>query len=868
MRKILFFICFVLVNLSFAQNSKKIDSLETLIKQAKEIEKISLLCEISKEYIPVSHKKAFGKAYTALQIALQKQKPQYVSESYFTLGIIHYSTSNYDSAKYYFDKALITSTIPEKSVLILDNIGNLYKDKSIYDSSLLTHNQALKLKETLGDRKGVALTYTNIGNVYMQMHNYEDAIEQYEKALKIRKTLDDKQSYANLLTNIGDAYKNLLEYEKALSFLNKALQIHKENNDNPSIAYTLNGIGNFYFQLKIYDKAQEFYTKALLIRNELGNKNDIAASTFNIATVHRDIGNYKEALKYYKMALHLRKQTGVKEAEALTLTAIGGVYKNKKQYSFAIQNYELALAMHQKMGSTLNIANAYERIGIAYKDTCVYDKAEYYYKKALENFEKINNLSSIARIYNYLGNLYKEKQNFNYSLSYYKKSLTIFDSTKNLSGMAYTTYNIGDLYQKSSQLNNAITYFEKAKHIAEKCNEYNLIETTSLTLYSIFKEKHDYAKALTYYEDYTAIRDTIAHHKNLQRIAELEFESSIKYLEQVNENQKLKLQKEKSKQFQITVYLIIALLILIGIVVFSVLLYKQFTQKKKAFNLLSEKSDELKDAYEELENINSVLHEKNEKITDSLSYAKRIQKTILPQDSAIEKIFPHHFIFYVPKEIVSGDFYWFAEHEEFAFFAVVDCTGHGVPGAFMSMVGNTLLNQIVNEQHILQPSQILQKLDAEIIKTLRQYDERTNQEDGMEISLLRLEKSTKKILFSGAGHKLIIVKNKELECIQTTHFSIGGMHEIKQDYNITFTEIELQLEPNSTIYMYTDGFIDQFGYEFDERYNSGRFQKLISEIQHFDINEQYVQLSKTFDDWKGTNTQTDDVLVVGIKVGS
>lgn len=854
----------VTYNFIAAQSDKKIDSLQQVLNKTKGFQQIEILSKLSQEYLNVSEKQAFVYAHKALDLAGKSNNQQYLSQAYFELGAIHYKITSFDSSLYYYNKSLKTSITNDKTALVLDNIGVLYKDKSKYDSALVFHNQSLKLKETLGDRLGVAITYTNIGNVYFQMKKFEDALDYYSQSLEIRKEKHDKPAIATVLNNIGDTYKNLIQYDKALACFTEALAIQKEIGNKATIANTLNYIGNFYFQLKIFDRAQEYYTQALEIRAELGNKNDIAATTFNIATIHRDIGNYREALKYYDKALTLRRETGNKEAEALVLTALGGLYKNKKFFKLAIYNYELALEMYKKMGNKQHIANSYERLGIAYKDTCLYTKAEEYYTMAFTYFNEVQNMVGVARVYNYLGNLYKEKHDVSKSLVFYNRSFHLYDSLKNIVGMAHVSNNIAKLHDKNGNQTNAIETYKIALRLAQQAKEYELMQEVSHTLYVFFKQKNQLAAALQYYEIYTATKDTILHNRNVQRIAEIEFETNIKLLEQTNENQELKIREEQAKRTQFTLYLIIAIVILIIILVFSLLLYRQFTQKEKAFNLLSEKSNELEQAYNHLEHLNSVLKERNVKINDSLSYAKRIQKAILPQDSAIEKAFKHIFVYYLPKEIVSGDFYWYTTQQEYTFFAVIDCTGHGIPGAFMSMVGNTLLNQIVNEQHIYEPSEILQKLDTEIIKTLRQYDESTKQEDGMEISLIRFHAKTKSLVFAGAGHKMIVAVNNTLEIIPSSIFSIGGMHSIKQDNKVNFTQIEIDITTGTTVYLFTDGYIDQFGGENDERFSSTRFQKMLADIQKFDLTEQYIQLSKTFDDWKGTTSQLDDVLVVGI----
>src|SRR5690606_9988777 len=166
----------------------------------------------------------------------------------------------------------------------------------------------------------------------------------------------------------------------------------------------------------------------------------------------------------------------------------------------------------------------------------------------------------------------------------------------------------------------------------------------------------------------------------------------------------------------------------------------------------------------------------------------------------IKETFNSHFIFYLPRDVVSGDFYWFAEQSNYTFIAAIDCTGHGIPGAFMSMIGNTLLNQIVNELHIYEPEAILNRLDYEIIQTLKQYEEHNKQEDGMDISLVRYSKKQNEIVFAGAGQKLVVIENNEYQTYATSPFSIGGMHSIKLEQNLSFTQTKIEVHSGMRIF--------------------------------------------------------------------
>ncbi|MFO7868667.1 MAG: SpoIIE family protein phosphatase [Bacteroidales bacterium] len=512
----------------------------------------------------------------------------------------------------------------------------------------------------------------------------------------------------------------------------------------------------------------------------------------------------------------------------------------------------------------INGFSLYERIGITYKDTLLFDKAQEFYAKALEIYTTLNNSKSIARITNYTGNLYREQKKFSQAYTQYTKALSIQQNINDINGLAHTENNIAELFEKQNNTEKTIHHLEQALIYAQKSHNRNLIQETSYKLYDFYKEKGNFEKSLNYFELYNTTKEKIAQDRNLQRIAELEFESDIKLLEQINENQKLKLREEHTKRQQQTILLIIVIAVAILILLFSLLLYRQFSQKRTAFNLLSDNRKKLEEAYHSLEETHILLQEKNKKITDSISYATRIQKAILPEGKTIKEAFSRHFIFYLPRDVVSGDFYWFSQQKNYTFMAAIDCTGHGIPGAFMSMIGNTLLNQIVNEQHILEPAEILNRLDKEIISTLKQY-ENSDQQDGLSISLIRYSQDNNEIIFSGAAQKVVCVHNETAHTYPSTQFSIGGMLSIKQEKGHTFKQTHIPIYKGMRLFLFSDGFIDQFGGSEDSRYSSKRFYKLLCDTHSLDISEQHTELSKKFDEWKQDKAQIDDVIVIGIE---
>jgi serine phosphatase RsbU (regulator of sigma subunit) len=258
-----------------------------------------------------------------------------------------------------------------------------------------------------------------------------------------------------------------------------------------------------------------------------------------------------------------------------------------------------------------------------------------------------------------------------------------------------------------------------------------------------------------------------------------------------------------------------------------------------------------------------ILKDKNKKITDSINYASRIQESILPSNNEIKRLLPQSFIFFQPRDIVSGDFYWLSHVNEKIIIACVDCTGHGVPGAFMSLIGNTLLNEIVNEKLILDPALILKQLHLEVVKALHQDSERTQSKDGMEMSICVIDNSKKEVEFAGAMNPLFILQNDIITVLKPDVKGIGG--DTIQGKSIEFTNHKFSIEKNMSLYMFTDGYMDQFGGPENKKYNVPNFKKLLIEIQSNDMNRQKEIIEQTIKRWQGNQKQIDDMLVIGIR---
>jgi serine phosphatase RsbU (regulator of sigma subunit) len=295
------------------------------------------------------------------------------------------------------------------------------------------------------------------------------------------------------------------------------------------------------------------------------------------------------------------------------------------------------------------------------------------------------------------------------------------------------------------------------------------------------------------------------------------------------------------------------------------------SQNKRLEERVVERTEELnvvnEELYVNLERLNEqnvIIEKKNQDITASITYAKRIQQAMLPSLTEIEGVFPNSFVFFEPKDIVSGDFYYFKQIKTKIIIGAIDCTGHGVPGAFMSLIGNDLLNEIVESKSVTKASHILDKLDEGITKVLRQTD--TQIRDGMDAAFCIYDVETQTMEYAGARNPLIYIENGELKIIKADRQSIGG-NLIKNQLNKKlFTTHTLDYNENTTFYLFTDGFQDQFGGNDDRKFTTKRFREMLLELSKLPFVEQKEFLNATLKNWMGySHRQIDDILIFGFK---
>ena len=629
--------------------------------------------------------------------------------------------------------------------------------------------------------------------------------------------------------------------QNGMIFLEKALEIAKSDNQSKWYAKVLMKHGNFYNITGDYDKAIEYFVKGGEIYNRLNFYKDEGAAYNNLGSTYEKMGKYDEAMNNIIKALNLYDKNTDSLNLAKAYLNLGLLYFRQKDYNKSMELYQKSLEIREKINDKEGIALIYNNMAIVNYYTEDYDNVRSYFEKSYQMYVELGQLrrqimalSNLAEILNIIGQ--KEKA--------LEKYFTLFDLEKELGlkgDQAQTLYLIGDLYLSRNDLDHAKKYLIKSLKIAEDIGALVDIKNAAAVLSGIYKQEENYKKALEYYEQYFAYNDSVSSVEKTKQIKEIETKYETKKKEQLIknlENEKL-IQDLKIKKQQALIFSVLA-----GLVLISAFLFILFRKNKT------------------IRSANKLLAYQKKQITDSIEYASRIQTAILPPTEYIESVIPEHFIFYKPRDIVSGDFYWLTHKDGKIVLAAVDCTGHGVPGAFMSMLGFAFLNEIVNKESELKANTILNQLRSYVKTSLHQTGKENETKDGMDIALCIIDPENLKMQYAGAYNPLYLIRNQDIISFKADRMPIG-IHIIEKD---SFTNHECDLMKGDTIYIFTDGYIDQFGGDGKRKFKMAPFRDLLISMNDKSMKEQERILEDEFLQWKGDHEQIDDILVMGIKV--
>lgn len=791
-----------IVNDAFSQ-AKKIDSLTTLLKRNNLPD--SIKCKILDQLMIVDE------------------------DNYYSWNdeLIRVSELALKKALNKKDKDLFTEWLADANY----NKGCEYEELNDTTNTFICFRKCLNLYKANGNQKEYADTEYGIGVVYERRELYSQAITYYLKAKAGHEAVSDDDGLSQTLNSLGLNYSKIGDFEKSLMYYKKSLTLAEKLQDKYKIARAYSNMGLNYELLGDIQKSLEYKLKSLSILETIEKNRDVGTVLNNIALLYNGQNDFENAFKYYNKSKAL--YTELKDTAGLGLVNanIGALYVGLSD--------NISYSNKAKKDSLLNIALAYTLKSLEYRKIVKYQGGI------------ATTTHNLGRIYNSLGNEEKALELFNEA----------FEMRKNINdkrGIAGSLNCIADLISKTQNkklknLTLAKEYGEKSLAIAKEIGVPYDISTAALTLKYIYKKQGMFEKALQMHELYIEMKDSINNEVTRKAAKNQEFkyewEKRENELKSEQEKKDLLVAEEKKRQ-GFVIYAVAGILILV--IVFSVFLYRRFkvTQKQK---IIIERKER------ETSRQKHLIEEKQKEITDSITYAKRLQQAILPPSDYIDKFIPNNFVYYKPKDIVAGDFYWAENINDLFFIAAADSTGHGVPGAMVSVVCSNALNRSVKEFNLTITGEILDKTRELVLETFEKSTDEVK--DGMDISLLCIDKTNKKIFWSGANNPLWYIQDNNLLEIKANKQSIG-----KTDNSTPFTTHELQYNTGTIFYLFTDGYADQFGGPKGKKFKYKQLEELLLKNYQLPMVEQVSILDTSFEKWKNDLEQVDDVCIIGVMV--
>lgn len=654
------------------------------------------------------------------------------------------------------------------------------------------------------------------------------------------------------------------EPEKALKYAADALSRAQEIGFQEGISRSNQVFGLINMNQGNFDKALEFYLKALTIDHARGNKNAISISNNNIGMVYWNQGNYEKALKYYLISLKIDEELGNQSGMASSFNNIGLIYWAQNNLDKALDNFTQVITIYSGLKDRKGMAGAYSNIGGVNFYKGKKDLSVIFFKKALVLYEEINHMPGMSTTCCNISDVLIDQLKYDEALVFSTRALNIEKAIGNKAQMCFVYMAMGKIYASKKQYDRALENVNEAGRIAEEIGVLKQLSETYNLRAQIYMEIGRFKEAYENHVKYSNTKDSLFNQENSSKIAEMDAKYStdkknkeIELLKKQKEIQEITQAAEQSRSAFIRNSLIVGC---VFVLLIATLLYNRNQVKQKANNALAGQK-------EKIEFQNMQLGIKNKSITDSIKYAKRLQEAILPPTTLIKRLLPDSFFLYKPKDIVSGDFYFVEEWGSKTFVAAVDCTGHGVPGAFMSIVGYNLLNQALSVYGLNKPFLILNDLNKNISKMLHQTEEDSTVKDGMDISLISIDMNNMLLEYAGAYNPLWIVRTgpagKQLIELKGDKFPVGAF---VGEAIESFTPNEMRLEKGDMIFLFTDGYSDQFGGDRGKKFKYRQLQEMLIESSDMRTDEQCIKYDQVFEKWKGSLEQVDDILLIGIRI--
>jgi len=769
----------------------------------------------------------------------------------------------------------------------LDSLRSLLKQKN-HDTSVI------KIYSFIGEQ----IYETQPDSAIMM---WEKVISISEKKLKSKLPETEKYAYlkeiSNSCNNIGFIAQTRGKPNLALFYLKKSLKISEIQKDYSNIAITSNNIGYNLQHLGNTSEALEYYNRCLLMNTRYGTKKQIMNSLIVMGDQYNQMNDFTNAISYLQKALLLANETADSGNQQYIYILQGNVYRRANNISESNKSYFKSLEINKKMNNLFGISMCCNNLGVNYFALGEYEKALNNFKQSLTIKTEQNHLIETHPTLINIAQTYIKLSKPDSGEKYFNESLRLAERIGNKQLAFASLTNMSLNYFSENDFKPAQSYGIKALQLSEDIGFPENIKTAASILNRIYLKKGDYKEAYKMFGVYIKMRDSLDNLETQKAgiNSRLRYEYDLKSVaDSVKIVEERKLSSAKLKQEKTQRYALYGGIFLIAL--FAVFMFNRYKKTNKQKLIIEEKEKEAREQ-------KKIVEEKNKEILDSINYAKRLQDAILPSENNWKQNLPDSFILYKPKDIVAGDFYWmesfakatdsegffakatdsegfFARAKdsegvagdispsvgggkgEVVLIAAADCTGHGVPGALVSVVCSNALNRVVKEFGIYKPNEILDKVKTLVIETFEKSEK--DVKDGMDISMcsLNIHKNGSATLhWAGANNPIWIVQNGVMTEIKGDKQPIGKHFESKP-----FTQHTIKLNKNDSFYIFTDGFADQFGGPKGKKFKYKPLQKLLLESSSLSAESQKQLLNTEFENWKKELEQVDDICIIGVRI--
>ncbi|HTA82303.1 MAG TPA: tetratricopeptide repeat protein [Bacteroidia bacterium] len=794
------------------------------------------------------------------------QLTSYIKKQFATLFAVFLlliTFHSYGQAKIDSLKVLLSQTKTDTGkVTVLNKIAKEYSQMDSGNLALTYAEQALLLAEKINNAQKIAESRYVIADELSAMNQYDSAIYSVKQALNYYQKQANSKALVKAYRLLADIYYENAQYPLANENYAKALTAATALKDSVDMRSIYYGQGLVYDVNDQFELARERCMRSIDLAIPLKQYRAAIGAYVIIGNDYAKQGISASAAKAYFEGLEINsKYLHDSNAMGILDIDIGNVYNDKLDSANAMKYYRESLAIFKQKKEERYIAQALENIGNVYLKNNDYKKAEVYELKCMEEMIKVGDKANTALCYSNVADFYNRTKQYDKSLDYYNKGLALQEEIGDKEGQIYSMSGLSDVYENLGDHAKAIELGVKSFNQANDIKLIGQVRDEAKKLSDMFDKVHQPEKAFYYYKQYITAKDSLENKEEAKKLinAELSHEYEQKQqMEKLENEKKQAIADENARHESIirNIYLTAFIIVLF----LTGLLFRNLTRIRKSNRIITEQKHEV-------ERQKLIVDEKNKDITDSIKYASRIQRALLTTQEYIGKQVKEHFIFFKPRDIVSGDFYWAfkadASNNDLFYLACCDCTGHGVPGAFMSLLNISMLNESVIERKITMPDKVLNDIRDNIIKSLNPEKADTESKDGMDCVLSAFDLKNKRLHMACANNPVWIMRKAgEFVEINPDKMPVG----IQYGDQKPFTLHTINLEEGDIIYMFTDGYADQFGGPKGKKFKYKQLQEIIIANAQKPMSEQKDILERTFVEWMGGLEQIDDMLVIGIKV--